>query len=86
MSRRRWVSAPVAAGLAGAAVLLSSCSVPGLQNFTLPGGATFGHKSYQVIVIFNDVTSLQPQSSVRVYNVPVGAVPPALLYAALWRR
>jgi phospholipid/cholesterol/gamma-HCH transport system substrate-binding protein len=59
---------------AAGALMLSGCGLHGLQSYHLPGGATFGQSSYDITVIFDDVTSLQPQSSVRVGNVPVGDV------------
>ncbi|WP_101392702.1 MlaD family protein [Streptomyces sp. TLI_146] len=49
-------------------------SFHGIEDLPLPGGADLGSHPYRVTAVFKDVTSLFPQSSVKVDDVPVGRV------------
>jgi phospholipid/cholesterol/gamma-HCH transport system substrate-binding protein len=62
------------AALAAAAVVLGGCSSfsEGLYGKSLPGSAGAG--GYKLVAVFDNVTDLVPQASVRVNNVTVGAV------------
>ena len=57
-----------------AAVALSGCGFRGLYSAPLPGGADLGSHPYRVLVDFDDVLDLVPQSSVKVNDVTVGKV------------
>jgi len=57
-----------------AAVTLSGCGFHGLYSAPLPGGANLGSHPYRVLVDFDDVLDLVPQSSVKVNDVTVGKV------------
>ncbi|MCS0635731.1 MlaD family protein [Streptomyces sp. LP05-1] len=48
--------------------------LPGIGTVPLPGGADLGPHPYTVTAVFRDVTSLFPQSAVKVNDVPVGRV------------
>lgn len=73
MSRRiRCRIGLVAASLAGALVL-SGCGFSGIYDVPLPGGPPTPN-SYQVVVQFEDVTNLVPETAVKVNNVAVGTV------------
>jgi phospholipid/cholesterol/gamma-HCH transport system substrate-binding protein len=71
MSRRHGTTA-AAAALLGLA--LTGCSVGGVQDLPLPGGADLGSHPYTVRAQFADVLDLVPQASVRVNDVAVGRV------------
>ncbi|MEU5432747.1 MCE family protein [Streptomyces sp. NPDC020719] len=61
----------------GLALLPGGCGVPsfhGIEDLPLPGGAALGGHPYRVTAVFKDVTSLFPQSAVKVNDVPVGRV------------
>ncbi|WP_369374889.1 MCE family protein [Streptomyces sp. cg36] len=61
----------------GLALLPGGCTLPslgGVEDLPLPGGAALGSHPYRVTAVFKDVTSLFPQSSVKVNDVPVGRV------------
>ncbi|MGP9017361.1 MCE family protein [Streptomyces sp. BR1] len=61
----------------GLALLPGGCGVPsfhGIEDLPLPGGADLGSHPYRVTAVFKDVTSLFPQSAVKVNDVPVGRV------------
>jgi phospholipid/cholesterol/gamma-HCH transport system substrate-binding protein len=64
----------VVAGLAAAAVTLSGCGFHGLYGANLPGGANLGGHPYKVVIYFDDVLDLVPQSAVKVNDVAVGRV------------
>ncbi|GAA0628074.1 MlaD family protein [Streptomyces crystallinus] len=49
-------------------------SFHGIEDLPLPGGAGLGSHPYRVTAVFKDVTSLFPQSSVKVNDVAVGRV------------
>ncbi|MFF1476492.1 MlaD family protein [Streptomyces sp. NPDC058301] len=49
-------------------------SFHGIEDLPLPGGADLGSHPYRITAVFKDVTSLFPQSSVKVNDVPVGRV------------
>jgi len=58
-----------------AALLLTGCgNFRGAYSLDLPGGADLGDDPYQVVIEFEDVLDLVPQSAVRVADVPVGRV------------
>jgi phospholipid/cholesterol/gamma-HCH transport system substrate-binding protein len=57
-----------------AALALSGCGFHGLYSAPLPGGADLGSHPYRVLVDFDDVLDLVPQSSVKVNDVTVGKV------------
>jgi phospholipid/cholesterol/gamma-HCH transport system substrate-binding protein len=60
---------------AGCATLtLAGCSIGGVQDIPLPGGANLGSHPYTVKAEFADVLDLVPQASVRVNDVAVGRV------------
>ncbi|MEU6058737.1 MlaD family protein [Streptomyces sp. NPDC047097] len=69
--------AGAAAALATGLVLTARAGLPGLPGIgtlPLPGGADLGPRPYTVTAVFRDVTSLFPQSAVKVNDVPVGRV------------
>lgn len=68
---KRWWTAAVAAATT---VALSGCGFAGLYSAPLPGGADLGSHPYRVLVDFDDVLDLVPQSSVKVNDVSVGKV------------
>lgn len=72
-TRRRRVAGPVAAILAGVLTLAGCGVVDGIYQIPLPGGVDTPN-SYQVVVRFEDVTNLVPETAVKVNNVPVGTV------------
>ncbi|WP_371655664.1 MULTISPECIES: MlaD family protein [unclassified Streptomyces] len=66
-----------AAVVTGLAMVPGGCGVPsfhGIEDLPLPGGADLGSHPYRVTAVFKDVTSLFPQSSVKVNDVAVGRV------------
>lgn len=64
-----------AALAAVAALLLTGCgNFRGAYSLDLPGGADLGDDPYRVVIQFEDVLDLVPQSAVRVADVPVGRV------------
>lgn len=64
-----------AALVAVAGLLLTGCGgFRGAYSLTLPGGADLGDNPYTVVIEFEDVLDLVPQSAVRVADVPVGRV------------
>lgn len=67
------LSRPVAAATV-TALALSGCGFHGLYSAPLPGGADLGSHPYRVLVDFDDVLDLVPQSSVKVNDVTVGKV------------
>jgi phospholipid/cholesterol/gamma-HCH transport system substrate-binding protein len=73
MARTRRFAAAVA-GLVTAALTLSGCGFHGLYGANLPGGADLGSHPYKVVVYFDDVLDLVPQSAVKVNDVAVGRV------------
>ncbi|MDQ3734601.1 MAG: MCE family protein, partial [Actinomycetota bacterium] len=65
----------LAALIAVATLLLAGCgNFRGAYSLNLPGGADLGDNPYTVVVEFEDVLDLVPQSAVRVADVPVGRV------------
>jgi len=60
------------ASVAAGALLLTGCQ--GVYDVQLPGGAATGDDVYRVVVEFQDVLDLVPQSAVKVNDVTVGAV------------
>lgn len=68
---KRWWTAAAAAVTT---VALSGCGFSGLYSAPLPGGADLGSHPYRVLVDFDDVLDLVPQSSVKVNDVSVGKV------------
>jgi phospholipid/cholesterol/gamma-HCH transport system substrate-binding protein len=60
--------------MAVAMTILSGCGFQGLASVQLPGGADVGSHPYRVIVNFEDVLDLVPQSAVKVNDVSVGRV------------
>lgn len=65
----------LAALVAVAGLLLSGCEgFRGAYSLNLPGGADLGDNPYTVVIEFEDVLDLVPQSAVRVADVPVGRV------------
>jgi phospholipid/cholesterol/gamma-HCH transport system substrate-binding protein len=71
MNRRRTTAAAAGALLS---LTLAGCSLGGVQNLPLPGGADLGSHPYTVTAQFADVLDLVPQASVRVNDVAVGRV------------
>ncbi|MFI1101724.1 MlaD family protein [Streptomyces melanogenes] len=67
-------AAAVVTGLAMVPGGLGLPSFHGIEDLPLPGGAALGSHPYRVTAVFKDVTSLFPQSSVKVNDVPVGRV------------
>jgi phospholipid/cholesterol/gamma-HCH transport system substrate-binding protein len=73
MSRRTATTTRVGAvGLSAA--LLTGCGFEGAASIPLPGGEGTGSDAYQVVVEFEDVLDLVPQSAVKVDDVTVGSV------------
>lgn len=66
-----------------AVLALSGCGFQGLYSAPLPGGADLGSNPYRVLVDFDDVLDLVPQSSVKVNDVTVGKVESVTLVG--WR-
>ncbi|MBA3338426.1 MAG: MCE family protein [Geodermatophilaceae bacterium] len=74
-SARRRPSRRLAALIAVAGLLLTACGgFRGAYSLSLPGGADLGDNPYSVVIEFEDVLDLVPQSAVRVADVPVGRV------------
>ncbi|MEV6547266.1 MlaD family protein [Streptomyces sp. NPDC051597] len=67
-------AAAVVTGLAIVPGGLGPPSFRGIEDLPLPGGADLGSHPYRVTAVFKDVTSLFPQSAVKVNDVPVGRV------------
>lgn len=66
---------PLACWLVIAALLVTGCgSFRGAYSVPLPGGADLGDDPYEVVIEFEDVLDLVPQSGVRVNDVAVGRV------------
>ncbi|WP_329402525.1 MlaD family protein [Streptomyces melanogenes] len=59
-------------------------SFHGIEDLPLPGGADLGSHPYRVTAVFKDVTSLFPQSSVKVNDVAVGRVEKITVSADDW--
>jgi len=72
MSRRMGPATRLFASVAAGALLLTGCQ--GVYDVQLPGGAATGDDVYRVVVEFQDVLDLVPQSAVKVNDVTVGAV------------
>ncbi|UQX88016.1 MCE family protein [Jatrophihabitans telluris] len=62
------------AALSTVVVALTGCGFHGLYSAPLPGGADVGSHPYRVLVDFDNVLDLVPQSSVKVNDVSVGRV------------
>lgn len=79
-------TALVAVPVALAVALTSSCGVleGGLQRVPLPGGVDPGENPYQVVVEFDDVLELVPQSLVKVNDVSVGTVTDIVVAPQTW--
>lgn len=60
-------------GVLGSLALASGC-VSSVGDLPLPGGADLGDDPYTVVIEFNDVLDLVPQSAVKVNDVSVGRV------------
>lgn len=60
--------------VAASLVMLSGCGFRGVYDLPLPGGADLGDDPYQVVVHFQNVMDLVPQSAVKVDDVTVGQV------------
>lgn len=65
---------PVVAALAATAMTVTGCGFSGLYGVALPGGADLGSHPYTVVIYFDNVLDLVPQSSVKVNDVAVGRV------------
>jgi phospholipid/cholesterol/gamma-HCH transport system substrate-binding protein len=61
--------------LVGAASMaLAGCGFHGLYGVSLPGGADVGSHPYKIIIYFDNVLDLVPQSAVKVNDVAIGRV------------
>lgn len=60
-------------GVLGSLALVSGC-VSSVGDLPLPGGADLGDDPYTVVIEFDDVLDLVPQSAVKVNDVSVGRV------------
>ncbi|TNC24729.1 MCE family protein [Mumia zhuanghuii] len=69
---RRRVRAVVS--LAAGALVLSGCGIGSVGDVPLPGGADLGDDPFTVVVEFDDVLDLVPQSAVKVNDVSVGRI------------
>lgn len=62
------------AAITAVACVSTGCGFSGLYGVPLPGGPDLGSHPYTVVVDFNNVLDLVPQSNVQVDNVNVGQV------------
>ncbi|MBW9209340.1 MCE family protein [Mumia sp. zg.B53] len=72
--RETFGRARAAVVLAAALVLTAGCGRGSVGDLPLPGGADLGDDPYTVVVEFEDVLDLVPQSAVKVNDVSVGRV------------
>lgn len=64
----------LAAALLVGALALSGCGFRGVYDLPLPGGADLGDNPYRVVIHFENVLDLVPQSAIKVDDVTVGRV------------
>lgn len=69
--------------LCAAMVTLSGCDL--LGTVPLPGGAPVGDNPMEVMIEFDDVLDLAPQSAVKLNGVPIGRVSRVSLDSSGWR-